>query len=310
MMSNLDTFSRPLHRYGDISASEPKLAIQTLTKPELYDQAEPKQLMAINSGVTELQPENAYVFGKLRVQFPTESVQREFNRIARLPGEKELDATSAKQLLSEDVNFDLAHDLDWILTVDGKDHYLLQARSDMELKQMIQSLVMTPGEIAYHVVTGVIGNNVTLQSGQSLPTLRCDYLMAFTFKEFVNRICQETNIEEALAMDMFEKLLLISNNPGRNVNDIALNYSMLNCMDVYQFAGQLAEHGSDSSKSYNFIGTEVVPAKIQGQKQLVDVIYKYRMRGSDQVILRACQVDVSHEYPYITRPLEHYCPSP
>ncbi|TDO96716.1 hypothetical protein [Marinomonas balearica] len=302
-MNTLDTFSRPLYRYGDFVP-------RTSAADQIANNsAQPCQRMAIDqTAVAETQ--NGYVFGRLRVQFPTESVQREFNRIARLPGEKALDAASAKQLLSDDVNFDLAHDLDWILTVDGKDSYLVQARSDMELKQMIQSLVMTPGEIAYHVVTGVIGSDVSLTNGQTLPTLRCDFLMAFTFKEFINRIVQETGIEETLATDMFEKLLILSNNPGRELTDIALNYSMLNCMSVYQFAGQLAEHGSDSSKSYNFIDAFVVPAKLQGQKQLVDVIYKYKMRGSDQTILRACQIDVSHEYPYLTRPLEHYCPSP
>jgi len=302
-MNTLDTFSRPLHRYGDFVP-------HVLASNQLADNtAQPCQLMAVDSNTVGMS-QNGYVFGRLRVQFPTESVQREFNRIARLPGEKALDATSAKQLLSDEVNFDLAHDLDWILTVDGQDSYLVQARSDMELKQMIQSLVMTPGEIAYHAVTGVIGSEVTLSNGQRLPTLRCDFLMAFTFKEFINRIVQETGIDEALATDMFEKLLILSNNPGRELTDIALNYSMLNCMGVYQFAGQLAEHGSDSSKSYNFIDAFVVPAKLQGQKHLVDVIYKYKMRGSDQTILRACQIDVSHEYPYLTKPLEHYCPSP
>jgi hypothetical protein len=294
-MNTLDTFSRPLNRYGDFV-------------PNVETQA--RQLMAVDNNSADISPQNAYVFGQLRVQFPTESVQREFNRIARLPGEKALNATSAKQLLSDEVNFDLAHDLDWILTVDGKDSYLVQARSDMELKQMIQSLVMTPGEIAYHVITGVIGSEVTLTNGQCLPVLRCDFLMAFTFKAFINRISQEAGIEAALATDMFEKLLILSHNPGRELSDIALNYSMLNCMGVYQFAGQLADHGTDNSKSYNFINAFVVPAKLQGEKQLIDVIYKYKMRGSDQTILRACQIDVSHEYPYITRPLEHYCPSP
>lgn len=294
-MNTLDTFSRPLFRYGEF--------VPNLPTP-------PRQLMAFTPDKDDTPTQNAYAFGRLRVQFPTESVQREFNRIARLPGEKTLEAASAKQILSDEMNFDLAHDLDWILTIDGQDSYLVQARSNMELKQMIRSLVMTPGEIAYHIITGVIGPEVTLTNGQCLPSLRCDFLMAFTFKEFINRICEETHIDEALATDMFEKLLILSNNPGRELTDIALNYSMLNCMEIYQFAAQLEDHGTSSSQSYNFVDAFVIPAKLQGQKQLVDVIYKYRMRGSEQTLLRACKIDVSHEYPYIAGFLEPYFPSP
>ena len=98
-----------------------------------------------------------YALGRIGPRFPSPAVEKEF---AQATGRAETagltDRQAVHQVLSERQNRYLTRQLCWVLTIEGLETYILQARDPVDLDLLVEAIRPAPSPMDVDAVIGVV----------------------------------------------------------------------------------------------------------------------------------------------------------
>jgi len=265
-----------------------------------------------------------YVIGNLRPAYPSVSVEKAFEWAVGAQEVGSPDYGLQYAVMSQDENLNISQRVCWIMQVGGStdagatDTYLVAPRSYPELYNMVESL--RPDEQTasrrYDVIIGPRGGMAPPEmcNGLQLPMLLCNQIYSFTWDEFVGAVTAKTGVAADDAGSMFYALLQMADNAGETDEHRALNYVTLRYPDIYLMAANMLGHGAGPFVVPNGLFTlqDIVAKKapVQGARTIVDIIFHYVERRTQDSLYWYCEVDTTGQFPFLVRPLSRYYPRP
>ena len=102
------------------------------------------------------------------------------------------------------------------------------------------------------------------------------------------------------AEEVFGRIMQMADNAGATDEHRALNYLAVRYPAIYATA-------ADSyGRSFSLSGVEVVPSRLAGARNIVDVIFSYTHRQTDVSEKYFVRVDVTEEFPFLVTRLATY----
>ncbi|MDP4182468.1 MAG: hypothetical protein Q8942_15430 [Bacillota bacterium] len=252
-----------------------------------------------------------YGIGNISVDFPSLNIEKEFYQVAPKGSNNPPNVKLLFDVLSKAENKYLAKEMCWKFQQgSGLATFILTPNSDLELASLISGIEPL-FDIDYDVVIGLKGplSSPQMCNGVILPVITCNKVMTYTLKNIISNISKELGVDKATATDLFKLMLPLLDNPGDTDGYRALNYVTLNYMQIYKRTMELVSPvDPQKNPPYNFVEVRTVPANIQGERKLIDVIYTYNRLG-EQIRL-ACRVDITGLYPFLVSPIFPYYTNP
>jgi hypothetical protein len=104
----------------------------------------------------------------------------------------------------------------------------------------------------------------------------------------------------AAARELFDRIMLMTNNAGVADEHRALNYLAVRYPAIY--AKTAEAFAANSSLS----AVDVRPSPLSGTRKIVEVIFSYTNRATDVIDKFFVRVDVTEEFPYLVTKLSPY----
>lgn len=259
-----------------------------------------------------------YAVGQIVPVFPTKGLEREFKRVAGIAKSVAPDDLLLYDILSKEEYNYIAAEMRWVMKINNTETYLVTPIGNLELKDLIDTLKVTSGQTGYHVIIGTRGGMEAVKPGgdDRLTTVVCYLLYNFTFNEFVDNIISEitkkdptTSIDKQAVGSLFEQLLNKTDNAGSTDDDRAVNYIALRYLDVYKMASEMISSDAKSPK-YSLVGIVPEPARVQGMRKIVDVVFRYQERGNAKIIWINVRIDTTGMFPFLVKELGDDHPRP
>jgi PatG C-terminal len=269
-------------------------------------------------------PQYVYVIGNLRPAYPSISVEKAFQWAVGAQGVNSADYTLQYQVMREAANIAVSKQVCWVMQVGrnantgSADTYLVAPRSYSELYNMIGSIQPDQEQASrrYDVVIGPRGPIAPPEmcNGLQLPMLVCNQIYSFTFDEFVAAVVAKTAVAVEDIGSMFYQLMQLADNAGETDEHRALNYVTLRYPEIYVMAANMAGRGSGPYLIPGSIFTlQSIVAKlapVQGARRIVDIVFHYTERQSNDSAYWYTEVDTTGQFPFLVRPLSRYYPHP
>ncbi|WP_421846556.1 hypothetical protein [Marinomonas sp.] len=289
-----------------------------------------------------------YVAGTLRVIFPNKGLEKECEAAAQEISAQKKDSVAPydygrifgyKDCANKQANGAcqnngvcqcpkpyryLAEQVNWILSVDDQDAYLLEPNSIVELNEFIFFLkqVKKSSDLLCVIAGEKIGNKTTTSNDPtSLPTVRCKHIFEFDMKPEVikNKLIECGNNTTTEAIQNLIKLLDTKNNFGitdfeRAKNFLAFRYPTIYKTRASEYQTKASGHSSkdpystadDNDASGFLLSIETKYSDSADGHKIVDVIFHYQRSISGRLYSYYASVDVSHIFPYLHSPLTNY----
>ncbi len=261
-------------------------------------------------------PEFVYAIGTLRPVFPDLSVREEFRyAVNQVPGGSE---TSYHLVFTYQPSppstpspfFYIAEHCCWLLEIDGVDTYLLQPRSTRELRDLVDAIPPEDEiEPRMTVAIGLLGPAASTElCGHELPVVLVNQVYHFELKDLVAEIQGGSPPMPEISQEAIIGVLrALELKPNRGDTDAerALNYVGLRYREVYQKADELCT-GAGAKMYLSAVRTE--PGEVQGTRRIIDVVFEFKRRQSEDVIFYYCSVDVTGLFPFLQSALRLYVP--
>jgi len=248
-----------------------------------------------------------YALGRVEARYPNLSVEKEF---AQAAGRAETVGLTEPEVLAKLLgakeNRYLARRVCWILTIEGIETYVLNARDSDDLDMLIGALRPMPRVSDLNVVVGRVGQAASplLCNGLTLPTVQFDQIFSFDVDSFVDAIPVPEGKKEKefklSVLSLFNHVLQMADNQGLRDQDRALNYLATRYPNIYNAAAH--QHAHDASLDR----IEVRPSRLAQHRTIVDVIFSYRNRKTDVLERLFTRVDVSEEFPFLVTKLSPF----
>ena len=260
-----------------------------------------------NGGMAATMAAYVYAIGRIEPRFPTLSAEKEF---AQATGRAETAGLSDRQalhkVLSQPENRYLARQLCWVFTIEGLDTYILQPRDPADLNLLIEALRATPRATDVDVVIGIRGPIAPpeLCNGLMVPIVVFDQIYSFDVDSLIKSIPRPEKITakdfEAIAEELFYRIMQMTDNAGATDEHRALNYVAVRYPAIYATAADA--FGRNSSLS----SVEVRPSRLSGVRRIVDVIFCFRDRQTDVTDKFFTRVDMTEEFPFLVSKMSPY----
>jgi hypothetical protein len=248
-----------------------------------------------------------YALGRIGPRFPSPAVEKEF---AQATGRAETagltDRQAVHQVLSERQNRYLTRQLCWVLTIEGLETYILQARDPVDLDLLVEAIRPAPSPMDVDAVIGVRGPIAPPEmcNGLMIPIVTFDQIYSFDRDALIKSIPKPEKIAEAdfrsAAQELFDRIMLMADNAGATDADRAVNYCALRDPALYARAAE--SFAANSSLT----GLEVRPSPLSGTRKIVEVISSYTNRGTDVIEKFFVRVDVTEEFPFLVTKMSPY----
>jgi PatG C-terminal len=281
--------------------------------PAIDEQVE--SIVPDERGGMPLAPEEApasfvYALGRVEPRFPSMSVEKEFAQVLGRDGAEGLtDRQALHSVLSERENRYLARQLCWVFAIGGLETYVVLPRDPVDLDLLIDAIRPVPSPSDIDVIIGVRGPIAEPQmcNGLTVPIVGFDKLYSFERDELLGAIPRPESVEaneeqqfRAVAADLFDRLIQISDNTGATDEHRAVNYLAVRYPRIYAHAAE--ELARDSSLT----SVVVRQSPLSGPRNIVDVIFAYTNRRTDVTEKFYVRVDVTHEFPFLIVKLSPY----
>lgn len=256
-----------------------------------------------------------YAIGSLRAEFPSESLRHEFQQAAANLDARVTDQELLYAVLSQGQYLYIAREMCWVLRIDGDvDSYVCRPRTYVELNAFVEAIKppATPGERSYTVIVGPRGPlaGPDACNGLLLPIAVCNEIYHFTTLAFVEAVAKATHVDPAIVRSTFEEFLSFTDNAGNSDEDRALNYVLLRYPAVYALA-TTAPGAAPPPLGASFLrGVAARPARVQGTRRIVDVIFHYEERETGERVDWFTRVDVTGQFPFLVSKLSRFYPRP
>ena len=137
-----------------------------------------------------------------------------------------------------------------------------------------------------------------------VPIVAFDQIYSFDVEAMVREIPRPENIEaaqfNAVAEEVFSRVIQIADNAGAMDEHRALNYLALRYPAVYATVADA--HGRNCSLS----GVEVRPSALSGTRRIVEVVFSFTNRATDVTEKFFTRVDVSEQFPFLVTKMSPY----
>jgi hypothetical protein len=260
---------------------------------------------AVEGGTVTL-PSCVYVIGHIEPRFPLLSVEKEARQvIARAGASKDTDREAMAKLLRDPSNKYLVRQLCWVLSVLGVETYILVPR-DGDYQPLIDAYRAEPNPGDLELAIGIRGPIAppTMCNGLQVPIVLFDQIYAFDRDSLFKSIAKPKEAEPKKFMtaigEMFERIMLQSDNAGATDCDRALNYLAVRYDRIYSLAAeQFAINAS-------FTSINCMASALSGTRKIVDVIFSFTDRATDVVSKYFTRVDVTECFPFLVTKMSPY----
>jgi hypothetical protein len=267
--------------------------------------------------------EPVYAWGTVEATFPSLSIEKEFfqaidpadaggfdlsdtvdlwrvNEIAR-------STSTVYNVLNNPANLFIAREMCWFLAgPDGGRRWALRPRNDLEVAQLVAALA--PGQNANKQRQVLIGRRSPVPANP-----QCNGAPAMTFNRIYPRtaanlvaailatyppLAQSQAQVQALVAD----LLALAPGAGADGQGRAVNYLLLNELDLYYQAYQL-RYNTRAPNSNGYELTALQPLVRQGSdgREQVDVVLTYQGNNTGTVSRWYYRVDVAGDFPFVAQ---------
>lgn len=250
-----------------------------------------------------------YALGRVRPQFSGLSIEKEFAQaLGTIDTAGMSDSAAFHAIISDRSNRYLARALCWVLAIEGLETYLLVPRDAADLDLLVEAVRPRPYEGDLDVVIGVHGPTAppALCNGMQLPVVYFDQLYSFDRESLIREIRVDSDDQEkqqafeAVASDLFDRVLQLADNMGATDEHRALNYLAVRYPAIY------LKYADMVGQNYGLSAVEVLSSRLSGARTIVDVIFSYSHRQTDVTERYFVRVDVTEEFPFLTTKLGHY----
>ena len=271
-----------------------------------------------------------YAFGIVRPIFPSKDVEERFKAVAKqrkVQYNDFYDILTWKQSPSDtQPDYDLASSLCWLLEIDDEPLYYLKPRSWVEMQALIETQKDKDKSQLYSLVIGTRGplSPPQLCHGLELPMVWITKLYYGHLKELISYLVSQMEKilkSQDLLSDNDALMTVVSDlindlsfppNRGESDRDRALNYLVFANVDMYikyyDMVGIKSTHGQPSASSSLMDSFYLLRVKTESSsdKRVVDVIFVYQKRITDEQQAFYCSVDVTGQFPFVKTPLRPY----
>jgi hypothetical protein len=248
-----------------------------------------------------------YAIGRIEPHFPRLSVEKEF---AQVTGRAETagltDRQAFQKVLSQRQNRYLTRQLCWVMTIEGLETYILVPRDPADLDLLVEALRPTPSPMDLDCVIGVRGPIAPPETcnGLMVPIVVFDQIYSFDRDALIKAIPRPKGAAAEqfgpAAEELFDRIMQMADNAGATDEHRALNYLAVRYQAIYAHAAETFARDAALTK------VEVVPSRLSGTRNVVDVIFSYANRKTDVTEKFFARVDVTEEFPFLVSKLSPY----
>ena len=279
------------------------------SQPDLSGRIMPNQ--DPGNGPVANTPSYVYALGRIEPQFPTLAIEKEF---AQATGRAETagltDRRALHQVLSQRQNRYLVRQLCWVLTIEGLDTYILQARDPADLDLLVEALRPAPRPTDVDVVIGMRGPIAPpdLCNGLMVPIAIFDQIYSFDVDALMKSIPRPENIASedftAMSEELFHRIMQMADNAGATDEHRACNYCAVRYPAIYTTAADAF------ARNHSLTALDVRPSRLSGARKIVDVIFSFTNRQTDVTEKFFVRCDVTEEYPFLATKMSPYYDRP
>jgi hypothetical protein len=263
--------------------------------------------MQVNPPGNSITTSYVYALGSIEPRFPRLSVEKEY---AQATGRAETagltDRQAVEKVLSQRQNRYLVRQLCWVMTIEGLETYILVPRDPADLDLLVEALRPTPSPMDLDCVIGVRGpiSPPEMCNGLLVPIVVFDQIYSFDRDTLIKAIPrpEKTPAKDfaAAAQELFDRIMLMTDNAGAMDEHRALNYLALRYQAIYANAAEAF------ARNEALTAVVVLPSTLSGTRKIVDVIFSYTNRNTDVVEKHFVRVDVTEEFPFLVTKLSPY----
>ncbi len=261
---------------------------------------------ACASGAASGAPSFVYALGQIEARFPRPSVEKEMAQATgRADTACRTDQQAFHQVLSRPENRYLARQMCWVMTIQGLETYILQARDPADLDLLICAI--EPHDCPWiSTVIGVRGPIAPPDycNGLMVPIVIFDQIYTFSRQALIEAIPRPESIAApefgAAACELFDRIMQMTDNAGATGEQRALNYLSVRYPAIY------ARAADEFARDFSLTGVETPPSPLSGPRNIVEVIFAFTNRNTDYTEKFFVRVDVTEEFPFLVTKLSPY----
>ena len=293
-------------RPGGTDAPAPRPNAQSTLTSSLATQACPT-CSDVSTVSSARSPSYVYAIGRIEPRFPSLSVEKEFAQATSRDETAGLtDRQGLQKILAQPQSRYLVRQLCWVLTIEGLETYLLYPRDTADFALLVQALRPTPNPSDLDVVIGIRGPVASPEmcNGLLVPLVAFDQIYSFDRPALIKAIPPPEHVSAkdfaAAAEELFDRIMLITDNAGATDEHRALNYLAMRYQAIYANAVQAFARNESLS------AIEVRASPLSGTRKILDVILSYTDRTTDVTAKFFVRVDATEEFPFLVTKLSPY----
>lgn len=247
-----------------------------------------------------------YAIGDIDLRFPSMGVEKEYLQAVKEADTANLtDRQTIHRTLIAPENRYLARNVCFVFSIQGIESYILKARTEGDLEQLIEAARPGSGN-KRNVVIGTLGPIAPpgYCSGLQIPIIPFDRIYTFEIDEFVKAIPRPESVKAATfqetARELFFRVMQLADNAGQDDTHRAINYLALRYPAIYSKTVEM--FAADKSLT----AVDVRQSRLSGTRRILDVIFAYTDRNTDVMEKFFVRVDVTERWLFLVSKLQPY----
>lgn len=283
------------------------------------DQIQPQELSGtqthisaapgVSAPLAEIMP-YVYALGRIEPRFPNLGLEREYRQaMSRANTAGLTDRQVLRSVLQQRENRYLLRQLCWVLTIQGLETYILRPRDPSDFDLLADALRPEPRATDVDVVVGIIGSIAApdVCNGLMIPIVAFDQVYSFGRDQLVDALVAQATVPQAqvgtyraAVGEVFDRLIQVVDNVGATDGHRALNLLATRYPQVYALATERY------SANYSLTAVELRASPVSDIRRVLDVILTFTNRQTDFTEKYYVGVDVTEEFPFVSRKLGQY----
>jgi len=248
-----------------------------------------------------------YAIGRIEARFPRLSVEKEFAQaMGRAETAGQTDPQAFYNVLSKPENRYLARQMCWVLTIQGLESYLLQPRDPRDYERLVEAIRPQPSPMDIDVVIGTRGRIAPPEfcNGLMVPIVVVDQAYSFDRDTLIKAIPRPDSMTaqqfEAAAEEVFDRIVLMTDNSGSTDEHRALNYLAMRYPWIY------AKAAEEFARDFSLTEVEVYPSSLSSTRKMVDCIFSFTNRSTGFTEKFFVRCDMTEEFPFLVTNMSPY----
>lgn len=258
-------------------------------------------------GATSMPLSHVYAIGRIEARFPRLAVEKEFAQATMRAETVDLtDQETFHNVLSQAENRYLARQLCWVFTIQGLETYILHPRDPRDFDRLVEAIRPQPSPLDIDVVIGALGPIAPPDycNGLMVPIVVFDQIYSFDRDTLIKAIPRLDKMKdekfEAVAGEVFDRIMQMTDNAGASDDHRALNYLAMRYPGIY------ARVAEAFAQDFSLSRLEVRPSPLSSTRNILDVILSFTNRNTDFTEKSFVRIDVTEEFPFLVMKMSPY----